>query len=577
MSDVVRLLLEDRKRRDEEIAEERRHREEEARRREEEARRREEEARQREKERREEMALLKSLVESSRPAVPSAGTGEEGAARIAPVQEKLVLAKFVEGDDVDAFLTTFERVMTGYKIPEGRWAMQLAPQLSGKAQQAYASLGADAAADYREIKKAILRRYDVCEETYRQRFRFARKKEQESYSEFASRLRDLADKWLAQCDSVPSVIEKVLREQLLDVVPTELRVWLCERKPKSVADIGVWADDYQMARKRRSGEDPRTSGRRKEMLGKEARTCHSCKKEGHIAANCPEKPQSQPQGRPPRLDQRKCFNCHERGHIALQCPKPKSNPNLYCEHVGQETPGGGGRELVEHDAPVGEAVGNGTGSVWCEADQDVVGDGVPEGEGEPCGIEEASVMVCAGYEAGKESEPPTSTPEGVRRIGRVEGVVVDDVVLDTGCSQTMVRQSLVPEERLVAGATTSLRCAHGDVMAYPLADVRMEVGGTGINVRAAVSERLPVSVILGTDVPEMRLLLSRPRAGEALVVTRAQAKRQTDAEREAQRKEVECQVRPNPVESLKGVGQTQELETDGMPLAHLDDDLFETS
>ena len=297
MSDVVRLLLEDRKCWDEEIAEERR--------------RCKEESRQRERERQQEMALLKSLVESSsRPAVPSAGGVKEGVARIAPVQEKLLLSKFVEGDDVDAFVT-FEQVMTGYKIPEGRWAMQLVPQLSGRVQQAYT------AADYWEIKKVILRRYDVCEESYWQRFCSVRKKEQESYSKFASRLRDLANKWLAQCESIPSVIEKVLAEQLLDVVPTELRVWLCERKPKSVADIGVWADNYQMARKCKSGEDPRTNSQRKEMSGKEARTCHRCKKEGHIAANCPEKPQSQPQGRPPRLDQRKCFNCHEQGHIAL--------------------------------------------------------------------------------------------------------------------------------------------------------------------------------------------------------------------------------------------------------------------
>ena len=85
-----------------------------------------------------------------------------------------------------------------------------------------------------------------------------------------------------------------------------------------------------------------------------------------------------------------------------------------------------------------------------------------------------------------------------------------------------------------------------------------------------------MSVILGTDLPEMRLLLSRPRASEAFAVTRAQVKRQIEAEREAQCKEVECQVCPSPVESPKGVGQTQELETDSMPLAHLDDDLFET-
>ena len=72
---------------------------------------------------------------------------------------------------------------------------------------------------------------------------------------------------------------------------------------------------------------------------------------------------------------------------------------------------------MNHGVPVGEVVGNGTGSIWCEADRDVVGDGVLEGEGEPCGIEEAAVMVCAGYAAGTESESPSSTLEGVRWIG----------------------------------------------------------------------------------------------------------------------------------------------------------------
>ena len=163
MSDLVRLLLEDRMRRDEEAS-------------------------QREKDRREEMDLLRSLVESSR---PTTRYPEEGAARTVPAQEKVVLAKVAEGDDVDVFMTTFERVMNGYKIPEGRWAIQLVPQLSGKAQQAYASLSAEAAANYQEVKKAILRRYDVCEETYRQRFCSARKKEQETYTGLANRLGDL--------------------------------------------------------------------------------------------------------------------------------------------------------------------------------------------------------------------------------------------------------------------------------------------------------------------------------------------------------------------------------------------------
>ena len=47
------------------------------------------------------------------------------------------LAKFSEGDDVEAYLTTFERLMQANEIPAERWSYRLAPNLTGKAQQAF--------------------------------------------------------------------------------------------------------------------------------------------------------------------------------------------------------------------------------------------------------------------------------------------------------------------------------------------------------------------------------------------------------------------------------------------------------
>jgi len=76
-----------------------------------------------------------------------------------------------EDDNIEAYLTTFERLMAAYEVKRERWAFKLAPQLVGKAQQAYAAMSADDAADYDKLKKAILRRYDINEESYRQRFR----------------------------------------------------------------------------------------------------------------------------------------------------------------------------------------------------------------------------------------------------------------------------------------------------------------------------------------------------------------------------------------------------------------------
>ena len=62
------------------------------------------------------------------------------------------------------------------------WATQVAGLLTGKALAAYAVLTPEGCI-YKKVKEAILRRYDINEETYRQQFRQDRKKGKESYWE----------------------------------------------------------------------------------------------------------------------------------------------------------------------------------------------------------------------------------------------------------------------------------------------------------------------------------------------------------------------------------------------------------
>ena len=71
----------------------------------------------------------------------------------------------------------------------------------GKAQQAYAALNPDDAKDYITLKKAILLRYNINEESYRQRFRAATRKDGETNRELSARLQDLADKWTQRCNT----------------------------------------------------------------------------------------------------------------------------------------------------------------------------------------------------------------------------------------------------------------------------------------------------------------------------------------------------------------------------------------
>lgn len=133
-----------------------------------------------------------------------------------------------------------------------------------------------------------------------------------------------------------------------------------------------------------------------------------------------------------------------------------------------------------------------------------------------------------------------------------------DILLDTGCTQTMVRRDLVSQGQLIEGEAATIHCVHGDTVLYPLADVNVKVEGHDLTVRAAVSETLPKSVLLGTDVPQ--LLHSNPAlihshgVEHALVTTSSQARKREEEEKNQRRV---ATARPR---SWKGTGMRRALQ-----------------
>ena len=142
------------------------------------------------------------------------------------------------------------------------------------------------------------------------------------------------------------------------------------------------------------------------------------------------------------------------------------------------------------------------------------------------------------------------------RNGSVEGRQVEGILLDTGCALTTVRKELVPEEKILMGDAVTIRCAHGDTVLYPLAALGLEVDGISIPVEAAVSESLPVPVLLGRDVPQLASLLGKPVGAELqseevmVVVTRAQAKRLLEEEILRWEQEIISGAEPKQIEQL---------------------------
>ena len=157
------------------------------------------------------------------------------------------LTRLSDSDDIESYLTTFERMMAAYNIDNSKWAYKLAPQLTGKAQQAYAALDPTEAQSYVSVKAAILRRYNINEETYRKRFRTLKLKQGQTPTEIATRPTDLAGKWLKNCHSANEVRDAVVKEQLMTTLPEDVRIWVTERKPKTTTEAAQLAEDYIQA------------------------------------------------------------------------------------------------------------------------------------------------------------------------------------------------------------------------------------------------------------------------------------------------------------------------------------------
>ena len=457
LAELMEKMVQDRERREREVAEERERREEEIR---VERARYEEERIARQKEAEVQMSFMKEQMERLMKVVEGS-TG--GAQSTAGTKLNVKLVPLTEKDDIEAYLVTFERIMEGQKIGKDSWSHYLAPQLTGRAQLAFAALPSTDASNYDTLKAAILTRYDINEEAYRRRFRAAGRRQGETNRELAVRMMDLQGKWLRSCQSMDEMQEATGIEQFLSTLPMDKKLWVMERKPKTCIQAGELVDEYEQARKETASEqrDQASKGRK----------CTYCGKTGHLEAACWTKPAEAGSTATLKSEQVRCFRCHRVGHLRKDCPEK----GLFCGEAGQS---------------------------------------------------------------------------GIYRKGVVEGKSVSDILLDTGCSRTMIRKDLVPASRYLEGDAVTIRCAHGDITLYPLADIRMEVDGLSIQVEAAVSDKLPAGVLLGTDVPALHTLLgTKPlpaKTHDVLVVTRAQARRQLEEELLRREK----QVQPEAVQDI---------------------------
>lgn len=80
------------------------------------------------------------------------------------------IPQYLAGEDIGNYLLRFERIARTWGWPKGEWACRLVPLLTGKALEAYTAMDEDRAHSYPDLKEALLMKFDVSPETYRQQF-----------------------------------------------------------------------------------------------------------------------------------------------------------------------------------------------------------------------------------------------------------------------------------------------------------------------------------------------------------------------------------------------------------------------
>ncbi len=80
-------------------------------------------------------------------------------------------------------------------------------------------------------------------------------------------------------------------------------------------------------------------------------------------------------------------------------------------------------------------------------------------------------------------------------------------LVDSGCNQTSIYQSLMQQRALDTSRKVKVRCVHGNVADYPLVPVSIQFRGKMHRMEVAVNPHLKHPLILGTDWPAFTQLL----------------------------------------------------------------------
>ena len=236
-------------------------------------------------------------------------------------------------DSFDAYIARFENFATVRKWDESMWAIQLSLLLSGRALETYDSLSTEQQGRYQDIKEALLRSFELTEESFRRKLFSAKPEKGETPTQFSVQLSRYFDRWI-ECTGIrkdyDSVMNLLICEQFLKQCHSELEAHLRETKHQRFSELAKATELYIDAHGGTMNEPKYFKQKSVSASNKvvkegakngENKHCKYCKKEGHDVSECEKLARKNEKQDVSYV--RKCFVCGSKDHIAAKCPVKK--------------------------------------------------------------------------------------------------------------------------------------------------------------------------------------------------------------------------------------------------------------
>ncbi len=374
-------------------------------------------------------------------------------------------------DDPEAFLDLFEKTAAACGWPQTDWPVRLIPLLTGEAQLAAQQLPVQNLLVYDDLKRAILQRVGRSPEQHRQRFRSLELGENGRPFVMAHQLRDACRRWLLAGEGgVDQIIDQVVLEQFIARLPTKTAQWVQCHRPASL-DLAIQLAEDQMVASHGVGETLPSVSLSLPSPSFSPPTLLPRSRAGVV-------PRAQPRWRGGPAPESTAARAHAReAGSAAAIPVPPVSPRQFLVPL-----------------PATRVAGKPGPACWRCGD--------PGHFIDRCPVMEVGTLV-------RVPDAPQAAPDqagGYQIPVSIKGGTYWALV-DSGCNQTSIHQSLVQPEALDMSCMVRVRCVHRDVAEYPVVRLAIQFRGQKHNVEVAVNPHLRHPLILGTNWPSFKVLL----------------------------------------------------------------------